>query len=96
MVARSEVGKPSDIYQIGTLLYEMLIGFPPYFAENFKKLYANIKQAKLKIPDIVSTDANDLLTKLLNKDPKKRLGVKDGFKAIKCHRFFTGIDWELL
>lgn len=79
MLTKNEVGKPSDIYQIGTVLYEMLIGFPPYFTDNITKLYASIKSGKLKVPDIISADANDLMTKLLNKDPKKRLGVKDGF-----------------
>jgi len=73
----------------------MLVGFPPYYTENIKKLYEDIKSAKLKIPAYVSPQAKDLLNKLLNKNPKQRIGVKDK-SEIKRHPFFKGIDWEKL
>lgn len=46
-------------------MYEMLVGFPPYFTDNIQVLYASIKQGKLQIPDIISPEAKDLITKLL-------------------------------
>ena len=36
------VGKPADIYQLGAVLYEMLIGMSPYYTNNLKKLYNSI------------------------------------------------------
>jgi len=42
-------------------LYELLVGFPPYYTENIKKLYENIKAAKLQIPAYISPSAKDLL-----------------------------------
>ena len=33
------------------------------------------------------------MVKLLEKDPEKRLGTKDGIDAIKSHPFFSGVDW---
>lgn len=48
----------------------MLVGFPPHYTENIKKLYENIKSAKLQIPSYISPAAKDLLLKLLNKNPK--------------------------
>ena len=36
------------------MLYELLVGFPPYYTDNVKKLYDNIKNAKLKIPQYIS------------------------------------------
>lgn len=39
MLTNKGVGKASDIYQIGTVLYELLVGFPPHYTENIKKLY---------------------------------------------------------
>ena len=61
MLINRGVGKPADIYQIGAVLYELLVGFPPYYTENVKKLYENIKHSKLQIPNYVSPLAQDLL-----------------------------------
>mmetsp|Transcript_3583 Transcript_3583/g.3523 ORF Transcript_3583/g.3523 Transcript_3583/m.3523 type:complete len:90 (+) Transcript_3583:1888-2157(+) len=73
MLTNKGVGRSSDIYQIGAVLYELLIGFPPYYTENIKKLYENIRSAKLQMPSYISPAAKDLLTKLLNKNPKNRI-----------------------
>ena len=62
MLQNKGVGKAADIYQIGAVLYELLVGFPPYYTENIKKLYENIKAAKLQIPNYISPSAKDLLT----------------------------------
>ena len=77
------------------MLYELLVGFPPHYTENIKKLYENIKNAKLQIPNYISPQAKDLLLKLLNKNPKQRLGVNDK-NEIKKHPFFKHIDWNKL
>jgi len=45
--------------------------------------------------DSFSEDLKDLLTKLLTKYPKKRLGYK-GAEEVKKHPFFKNIDWEAL
>jgi len=73
----------------------LLVGFPPHYTENIKKLYENIKNAKLQIPSYISPQAKDLLLKLLNKNPKQRLGVGDK-NEIKRHPFFKGMDWTKL
>ena len=41
------VGKSADVYQVGAVLYEFLVGLPPYYTENIKKLYENIRGARL-------------------------------------------------
>lgn len=42
MLGESGVGKPADIYQMGAVLYEMLIGMPPFYTDNIQKLYKSI------------------------------------------------------
>lgn len=36
----------------------------------------------------------DLISKLLEKNPLKRLGYTKGAEEIKEHEFFSGVDWE--
>ena len=43
MLHSKGVSKSADIYQIGAVLYEFLVGFPPYYTENIKELYNNIR-----------------------------------------------------
>jgi serine/threonine protein kinase len=46
------------------------------------------------IPDDLSRDAADFISKLLVKDPEKRLGAgEDGAEELKRHPFFKGMDW---
>lgn len=67
------VSKSADIYQIGAVLYEFLVGFPPYYTENIKELYQSIRSARLQVPKYISKEAKDLLNQLLNKRPEKRI-----------------------
>ncbi|CAD8044679.1 unnamed protein product [Paramecium primaurelia] len=87
--------KATDIYQIGTILFEMLTGYPPYFSTNIKTLIENIKYQQLQIPKGISATAADLLRILLIKSPKERLAQVD-FHKIKKHLFFAEIDWMRL
>jgi len=89
MLSDKGVGKPSDIYQMGAVLYEMLVGVPPFYTENIKQLYNSIQKAKLPIPNFISVEARDLLGKLLNKNPKSRISLKQ----VKAHPFFNGLNW---
>lgn len=69
-----------DWWALGVLIYEMIIGIPPFYHKNQNQMYLLIQQAPLKWPDperhkiFVSEEAKDLITMLLQKDRKKRLG----------------------
>lgn len=75
MLHSKGVSKSADIYQIGAVLYEFLVGFPPYYTENIKELYNSIRSAKLQVPKYVSKEGKDLLNQLLNKRPDKRITI---------------------
>ena len=95
MLSRRGVGKSADIYGIGAVLYEMISGSPPFYANDIGTLYNNIRRAKLMMQDYFSDELKDLLSKLLCRDPNKRFGIYDKAE-IKRHKFFNGIDWEKL
>jgi protein-serine/threonine kinase len=52
---------------------------------------------EIPFPSHISPEAKDLISKLLDVNPKSRLGSgSNGSKNIKSHNFFKGIDWDLL
>jgi serum/glucocorticoid-regulated kinase 2 len=75
----------------------MLTGLPPFYDENTNEMYRKILQEPLIFPsqDIVPAAARDLLTRLLDRDPERRLGA-NGAAEIKAHHFFSNIDWRKL
>ena len=89
------VGKSGDLYGIGAVLYEMISGTPPFFSNEIAVLFNKIKNCQLVLHHYFSENLKDLLKKLIEKDPNKRLGIHDK-KEIKNHPFFKGIDWEKL
>jgi serine/threonine protein kinase len=61
MLRRSGHGKSVDWYLLGVLLYEMLVGQPPYFCHNKEQLFYNIQKGVLKLPASISNEAKSLL-----------------------------------
>jgi serine/threonine protein kinase len=91
-------GKACDWWSLGALGYDLLTGSPPFCANNHAKLQEKIVKQKLMLPYYLGPDAKDLLTRLLRKEPSKRLGyhMQKDLQTIKKHRFFRKIDWVAL
>lgn len=91
-------GKTCDWWSLGALGYDFLTGSPPFRANNNAKLRERIVKQKLTFPYFLGPDAKDLLTRLLRKEPSKRLGyhMPKDLQTIKQHRFFRKIDWRAL
>ena len=82
-------GKSADIFDLGSILYEMVCGTKPFFYLNENK------NNKLMLYDFFSEELKDLLLKLLSNDPIRRIGV--GSKGeIKNHLWFKNMDWDKL
>ena len=95
MLKKQGHGKSVDWYLLGVLFYEMLVGITPYFTLKKEDIFNNIEHGELKIPDFVSKEAAELLRRLLERNPNKRLGgsIRDA-QEIKEHPYFKDIDWN--
>ena len=75
----------------------MLVGHPPFVAENQMETYHKIMRGKYKIPQNFPRHAKDIISKLLTYNPAGRLGCwKDGTKDVVCHEFFKSMNWQKL
>jgi len=90
---------PADWWALGILIFEMMIGIPPFYnrEQNTQKMFQAIRERSInfgtKVP--MSENAKDLILKLLNKNADARLGT-NGADDIKKHPWFKDIDWDLL
>ncbi|MBA0811840.1 hypothetical protein Gohar_025855 [Gossypium harknessii] len=76
-ILRRSYGKEVDIWSAGIILYILLSGVPPFWAETEKGIFDAISEGKLDFESqpwpSISETAKDLVRKMLTKDPKKRL-----------------------
>ena len=87
-----------DWWSVGCILFEMLVGYPPFFSDepsitcqkimHWKKTFSIPSEAKL-------TPASTDILKRLICDADTRLG-RNGVEEIKAHPFFNGVEWDKL
>ena len=66
-----------DIWCLGVLLYEMLVGFTPFKSQTQKNMLFNISKNKPKFPLSFPPLAKDLIIRMLAKDSKERLKITE-------------------
>jgi len=87
--------KSVDWWSLGCFIYEMVTGFLPFYIPKGNKINPKTYEEPLRFPPSVSPIAINLISQLLNVDPKKRLGGgKEDASAIKAHPFFKGVEWD--
>jgi serine/threonine protein kinase len=95
MLQQKPYTKAVDWWSFGILVYEMLCGLPPFYDENTNRMYRAILHDEVTFPDWTSPLAQDLILKLLERNPRERMGSGDeDYREIQSHLFFTEIEWE--
>ncbi|ODM97897.1 Calcium/calmodulin-dependent protein kinase kinase 2 [Orchesella cincta] len=80
-------GKMADIWQLGVTLYALVYGQIPFNDGNILKLYDKIQHDELQFPakPEASPLLKDMLSKMLHKDPQKRITLPE----VKVHDWVT-------
>lgn len=92
IVLGKSYGHAVDIYNLGSLLYCMLTGSPPYHHHDHRMRVANIREGNLFCPDAMSPNARSLCKALLQYEPSMRLGA-GSTRDVQYHPFFDGLDF---
>jgi len=103
MLRHRKYDNHADIWGLGVLLFEFLVGKPPFEAADEKGTYNKIKNITPVFPPTISVEAKDLITKVLVKIPQDRMDLKEvlqhkwvrlncgGENAKKLQRHYGGI-----
>ncbi|ORZ12813.1 camp-dependent protein kinase 10 [Absidia repens] len=87
-------GKAVDWWALGIIIFEMLVGYPPFYDNNHFGIYERILDGKVRYPGYLEPSAKDLLKRLLVIDRTRRLGnLKGGADDVKMHKWLKGTDW---
>lgn len=89
-------GQEVDWWSVGVILFEMLVGYPPFFSENpsdtCQKIVHWKKHFTIPLDANLSLEADNLIRRLVTV-PESRLGL-GGADEIKRHPFFKKLDWD--
>lgn len=93
VVKKEGHGKAVDWWCLGSLIYELVHGLPPFYTKNRSELFERIKKEEPYMTKTWSPALKDLLSKLFTKSPTERM---KHVTSLKTHPWFQGIDWQKL
>ena len=94
MIVRKGYDVRTDYFSLGTLIYELVTGSIPFNEKELERLWQQIVTKEPQYPSFLSKQAKIFISRLLHKDPTRRLGAKRGISEILEHEWLEGIDIE--
>ncbi|OJD24304.1 AGC/PKA protein kinase [Blastomyces percursus] len=95
VIHNSGHGLAVDWWALGVLIYEFIVGQPPFWDPNPMRIYEQIVEGRLRFPANMPPAAQDIVSQLCKTNPSERLGyIRGGSASVKQHPFFKGINWD--
>jgi serine/threonine protein kinase len=95
IAGKSYLGAEADLWSMGVLLYALLCGYLPFDDDNINILYKKIQSGKYEAPTWLSADSLNLLSELLQVDPKRRLTMQQLiYHAWIMKGYSSSVDWQ--
>mmetsp|Transcript_7844 Transcript_7844/g.15024 ORF Transcript_7844/g.15024 Transcript_7844/m.15024 type:complete len:422 (+) Transcript_7844:13343-14608(+) len=94
-------GPAVDLWALGCIVYQLIVGKPPFKAANEYLIFERIREGYVDYPSHMPLDARDLIQNLLKVDPTQRLGAglpgtPNSYEALKAHPFFEGLNVDTI
>lgn len=90
-------GKSVDFWALGVLMYEMMVGKPPFDGEDEDELFKNILEQKVLYPKRLAQESISVMRGFLARKITSRLGCSSsGERDVKDHPYYRTIDWDEL
>merc|ERR1712154_103928 len=80
MIEAASHDEKVDLWSLGVLCYEFLVGTPPFETQSHNETYNRILQVDIQWPHHVQPGARDLISRLLKKDASSRLPLSEVMK----------------
>ncbi|PLN75615.1 putative camp-dependent protein kinase catalytic subunit [Aspergillus taichungensis] len=95
VIHNSGHGLAVDWWALGILIYEFLVGQPPFWDQNPMRIYEQIVEGHIRYPQGMGGAAQNIISLLCKTNPTERLGyISGGSSRVKAHPFFEGINWD--
>jgi len=93
VVCNMKYGRAVDWWGLGVVIYELLTGHLPFYAEERKMMFRLIVTEKIRYPKHISAESREIISKLMTKNPDRRLGSLNDADEVMEQSFFADINW---
>lgn len=97
MFLQTGYGAACDWWSLGVIMYEMLMGYPPFCSDNPQDTYRKVmnwRETLIFPPETpISEEAKETIVRFCC-EADRRMGSNRGMDELKSVPFFRGVDWE--